>query len=94
MAGRHPRVLLCRRGGTLAVTADSPPYPEAAKVAARNACGETRAGANRQTAFALLLASSEARHAVRWSVDDGDQPGVPRFDERGARSAERRRAIR
>ena len=34
----------------------SPPYPEAAKVAARNACGETKAGASRLTAFALLLA--------------------------------------
>ena len=27
----------------------SPPYPEAAKVAARNACGETKAGASRLT---------------------------------------------
>jgi hypothetical protein len=36
----------------------SPPDPEAAKVAARNACGDTKAGANRLTAFALLLATS------------------------------------
>ena len=35
----------------------SPPYPETAKVAARNACGETKAGASRLTAFALLLAN-------------------------------------
>jgi hypothetical protein len=41
----------------------SPPYPEAAKVAARNACGETKAGASRLTAFALLLANLEADRA-------------------------------
>jgi hypothetical protein len=42
------------------VTAARPPYPEAAKVAARNACGETKAGASRPTAFALLLAKTRA----------------------------------
>jgi hypothetical protein len=43
----------------------SPPYPEAAKVAARNACGETKAGASRLTAFALLLARSRSRVLAR-----------------------------
>jgi hypothetical protein len=33
------------------------PYPEAAKVAARNACGETKAGASRLTAFAEVVPS-------------------------------------
>ena len=42
----------------------------------------------------LLVATSEAQHAVRWSVVDGDQPGVTRLSRKGARSAGRGRPIR
>ena len=35
---------------------------------------------------ALLVATSESRHVVRWPVADGDKAGVPRFHQCGARS--------
>ena len=37
------------------------------------------AGLDLQMTRDPLFATSEAQHAVRWSVVDGDQPGVPRF---------------
>ena len=50
--------------------------------------------ADRRGCGALLLATSEAQHAVHWAVVGADQPGVPRSYECGARNFARGRPIR